>query len=123
MYRQEKILASQTSPTRFPHTPPRPPPPSLFLWFVPDWLKTSMSLYFNIQLISLITMLTILKSVKSYLRIIHLKKKLFRENTIYNFFPLEKIHLIKKKLFELKTFLFDEKKKKRNYLHLLLVFT
>ena len=68
-------------------------------------------------------MLTILKSVKSYLRIIHLKKKLFRENTIYNFFPLEKIHLIKKKLFELKTFLFDEKKKKRNYLHLLLVFT
>ena len=39
-------------------------------------------------------MLTILKSVKSYL--IHLKK-LLRENTIYNFFPLEKIHLIKKK--------------------------
>ena len=112
MYRQEKILASQTSPTRFPHTPPRPPPPSLFLWFVPDWLKTSMSLYFNIQLISLITMLTILKSVTSCLRTIHLKKKLLRENTIYNFFPLEKIHLIKKKIIRIRNILFRWKKKK-----------
>ena len=67
-------------------------------------------------------MLTISKSVKSYLRIIHLKKKLFRENTIYNFFPLEKIHLIKKKLFELKTFLFDEKKKKKKLSSLIVGF-
>ena len=62
-------------------------------------------------------MLTILKSVKCYLRIIHLKK-LLRENTIYNFFPLEKIHLIKKKIFELETFYFDEKKKKKLSSHI-----
>ena len=62
-------------------------------------------------------MLTILKSVKSYLLIIHLKK-LLRENTIYNFFPFEKIHLIKKKIIRIRNILFRWKKKKKLSSHI-----